>query len=287
MANMAYKNKFIVCVIVDGKIIKELDNGQIDIPFGSEYKIRLRNKHDRRAVCKLFIDGENVSDGGFIIEANSFVDIERPANVEKKFKFVSLDSEEAHDFGKNGPNPNKTKGTIVAEFALAYVRPETVPHAPINWRQDKLRWEWEKYRYDKLAPLTDAPYIYSSTIPPKRQPSMIKYGSFTGTCRGAAGLPLASSSKITQDGATVEGSHSNQRFNHQYFIDDGNWTTVRVFLQGYVVDRFVSSKPTQTEDMELECLEKQLEELRKEKQRREKKEKLREEIRKLEKELGR
>ena len=78
----------------------------------------MRNKNTRRAVCKLYIDGEDISGGGFIIGANSFVDIERPVNVDRKFKFVSLESEDAYDHGKNGANHDKKKGTIVAEFAL-------------------------------------------------------------------------------------------------------------------------------------------------------------------------
>ena len=105
-------------IFINGTIAKELANGQINIPFGSEYKIRIRNKHNRRSVCKISIDGENISGEGFVIGANSFVDIERPVDVDRKFKFVSLDSEEAYDHGKNGPNYNKIKGVISADFAL-------------------------------------------------------------------------------------------------------------------------------------------------------------------------
>jgi hypothetical protein len=36
-----------------------------------------------------------------------------------------------------------------------------------------------------------------------------------------------------RDGATVEGSQSSQRFSSTYFKDDGNWTTIKVFLQGF------------------------------------------------------
>lgn len=293
---MAYKNKFVVCVIVDGNIVKELDNGQVNLPFGTEYTLRLRNKHPRRAICKLSIDGENVSSGGFIIGANSYIDIERPANIAKKFKFVSLDSEEAHDFGKNGPNPNKTKGTIVAEFALElgcdpYGGCQPVP-------MSKWEWDWQKYRYDKLA-VDPTKKSYLRATNHTFDDKMIKYGAGYQANEIKA-LSFSSTSSCCsldlQDGATVEGSKSSQSFTHQYFIDDGEWTTVRVFLQGYDKENRAKNRAEfGQEDLELELLEKKVKKLKEEKLKRalkaeeeleQKKIKLREEIKQLEAELG-
>jgi len=61
---MVYSNKFVMCVLHHGHPLKELANGMVSLPFGAEYALRLRNKNNRRAVVKLFIDGENVSGGG-------------------------------------------------------------------------------------------------------------------------------------------------------------------------------------------------------------------------------
>jgi hypothetical protein len=239
--NMAYSNKFVVAIIKDGKFLKELNNGSVPIEFNSEYTIRLRNKHHKRAICKLFIDGENVSEGGFIIGANSHVDIERPANVSKKFKFVDLNSDEAHDFGKNGPNHDKTKGLIEAHFALESEM-QLVPYVPYipttPWKP-----------YNPFEPRWINPqYLYTSHGSAEPNTKQTMYGSKASlnslTLRSIS-LDCCSYNPPDQsqieakcdtglrDGATVEGSQSSQRFSSTYFQDDGNWTTIKVFLQGF------------------------------------------------------
>ena len=225
-----YNNKFVVTIIKDGHIMKELANGSVPIEFGSEYKIRLRNKHNRRAVCNLSIDGENVSGGGFIIPANSFIDIERPVDVAKKFKFVSLESEEAYDYGKNGSNHNKIKGTIVAEFALEKehildytYRPPVRPYMP--------HWDWN-VRYgcnNNLIERKTSGMITSASVDSF---SKSTHDSLSLNSMNAVQSSSFASSNL-QDGATVEGSKSYQSFQTAYFNSENNWTTIRIFLQGF------------------------------------------------------
>ena len=124
---MVYSNKAVMCVMHNGRILKELANGVVKLPFGAEYSLRFRNKNNRRAVVKIFIDGENVSGNGYIVPANDFVDIKRHHDVDRAFKFVELDSEEAHEHGKNGPNEDKVKGTIEARFYLEKEKPVYFP----------------------------------------------------------------------------------------------------------------------------------------------------------------
>ena len=230
-----YNNKFVLTVIQNGQIIKELENGQVNIPFNSEYKIRLRNKHSRRAVCKLHIDGENVSGGGFIIEANSFVDIERTVETARKFKFVSLDSEEAYDYGKNGPNYDKKKGTIVAEFALEkeYVAPVYAPYPvhPLSrlvypWRRG-VSGDWGLYDSSRYIRRMGEVELSDDTLDCCNLP--------TANCGAMKfmGAIMPSSTQALKDGATVEGGWSNQRYATQFFNNEDEWTSVRLFLQGY------------------------------------------------------
>lgn len=269
---MAYNNRFVITVLQNGRIMKELANGSVPIEFG-EYKIRLRNKHNRRAICRLSIDGENVSAGGFIIPANSFIDIERNADVAKKFKFVSLDSEEAQDFGKDGSNHDKVKGTIVAEFALekehqvtwiGYPNPYYLP--PIYVKQTP----WDHNKQPKWI-----------------DPATMSYGAVNNTLKRGesrmvtANMNVSNSSftKNLQDGATVEGGYSNQTFNTTYFDYEDNWTSIRIFLQGYEKKpEFSSNEPAWEtnnlpkpfiKDEELMTLEKELLELQKQKARKE------------------
>jgi len=115
---MVYSNKFVMAVLLNGEPQKELGNGVVKLPFGAEYTLRFRNKNSRRAVVKIYVDGENVSGGGYVIPANDFVDIKRHHDKDRAFKFVSLDSPDAIDHGKNGPNEDKQKGVIEARFFL-------------------------------------------------------------------------------------------------------------------------------------------------------------------------
>ena len=213
-----YSNKFVLSVICDGQIVKELDNGQVNIPFGSEYTLRLRNRNNRRALAKISIDGENVSGGGIIIAANSFVDIERSVDVARKFKFVALDSAEAQDYGKNGPNPNKTKGTITVDFALEYER-------PIFWTPSP-----------GVQTHRDYPYIYS-TISCSSHDSLTRCASLgrkSTVNPKFFGESLNQPRTDLQEGATVEGGHSSQSFTYTNFtVDDKTWTTLRIFMMGY------------------------------------------------------
>jgi hypothetical protein len=125
---MVYSSKFVLAILVDGVPQRENAIGEIQIPFGTEYEIRLRNKNNRQAKVQIDIDGENVSDGGYIVPANGKVDIKRYASHDARFKFVDLDSPDAVDVGKNGPNTDKVKGTIVAHFWLEKEQPTVVHH---------------------------------------------------------------------------------------------------------------------------------------------------------------
>ena len=120
---MVYSNKFVMCVLHNGEVQKELANGVVKLPFSAEYTLRFRNKNDRRAVVKIFIDGENVSGNGYIVPANDYVDIKRHHDKDAAFKFVSLESPDAQEFGKDGPNHDKVKGVVEARFYLEKARP--------------------------------------------------------------------------------------------------------------------------------------------------------------------
>ena len=253
-----YSNNFVMCVLVNDKPQKELGNGSVIIPFNSEYSLRFRNKNKRRAVVKFFIDGECVSGNGYVIPANSFIDIERHADTPMKFKFVDLDSDDAIDFGKNGPNTDKTKGVIEARFYLEkeYVQPVTVVHehhyhTPPLWRG------YCDVRYGSIGSnhLNDGPIglcasannlsanfsaeVKSKSLE-KRERAMYDCDHFSesdtlsrGEVQTRGGFIGAASAAATQrDGATVEGGRSSQRFSTTHIDMEDTFTTLKLFLQG-------------------------------------------------------
>jgi hypothetical protein len=170
---MVYSNKFVMCVLLNGRPQEELANGVVKLPFGAEYELRFRNKNNRRAVVKIYVDGENVSGGGYIIPANDHVDIKRHWDKDRAFKFVELNSAEAVDAGKNGPNPDKSKGLIEAHF---YLEKETKNYPWWNYRTEEHH--HHHHHHDHYHP-TPRPWnpirpYYCSTNP---QPQDDQYGA--------------------------------------------------------------------------------------------------------------
>lgn len=73
---MTYRNKFVACIKVNGKVLREQD-GEVAIPFGSEYSILLKNLNSVRAQVRVSVDGEEVSNGWLIIQPNKELNLER------------------------------------------------------------------------------------------------------------------------------------------------------------------------------------------------------------------
>lgn len=245
-----YSNKFVVAVLVNGIPVQEKANGEIQIPFGTTYSLRFRNKHDRRAVVQFTVDGENVSEGGYLIPARSFIDIERHAHSPTKFKFVDLDSPDAVDFGKNGPNLDKEKGTIVAAFFLE----KEVPKPDVKVVEHHHHYN----NYDRLGGHRRGivPGTEFRTISGKIQPSYgaggqhVNYGSSLGpsmdwcasrtdsesiqvrATSNMAGMSMMPQDKV-QDGCTVEGGYSSQRFREVHLDLEETSTVIRLFMRGY------------------------------------------------------
>jgi len=214
---MAYSNKFAVCVLVDGRIMKELRDGSVGVPFGCEYTLRLFNKHDRRAVAKISIDTENVSEGGFIIPAHGKVEIDRPAHKDAAFRFVELGSDAAWEDGKPTHNENREMGLIEVNFFLERERPKP------------------KYR-----PNT------------RRRPGYRSKGitrgfgdQVYGTCSVGGGLDSLPAAEVSntsaglegladlKDGCTVEGRETGTRFGQEHVDIESHSTLIKMFLQGF------------------------------------------------------
>jgi hypothetical protein len=76
----------------NGKILREFKDN-VYIPFGSEYSFLLKNLNTKRALVNVFIDGEDMTPGGLVINAGQEIDLERSiknGNLREgnKFKFI-------------------------------------------------------------------------------------------------------------------------------------------------------------------------------------------------------
>lgn len=249
---MVYSNRFVMCVLHHGTPLQEptgtgAAHATVSLPFGAEYALRFRNKNDRRAVVKFFIDGENVSGGGYVIDANSHIDIRRHHAADLAFKFVTLDSPEAVSHGKNGPNDG-TKGLIEARFFLEKQPPPRpveihhhhhYDHRPSPWRKD----------CDYVSRLSGASWSASA--------------GEEKTCGGIVSLrSVRTAVPATADGCTVAGSATGQFFSSASVDLEDHFTTLTIKIVGYdpLQDRLFNS-PDANINSENERLRREIAEL--------------------------
>lgn len=87
-----YNNKLVASLKANGKILREFKD-TVYIPFGSEYSFLLKNLNTKRALVNVFIDGEDMTPGGLVINAGQEIDLERSiknGNLTEgnRFKFI-------------------------------------------------------------------------------------------------------------------------------------------------------------------------------------------------------
>jgi hypothetical protein len=87
-----YANKLVASLKANGKILREFKDN-VYIPFGSEYSFLLKNLNSKRALVNVFIDGEDMTPGGLVLNAGQEIDLERSiknGNLREgnKFKFI-------------------------------------------------------------------------------------------------------------------------------------------------------------------------------------------------------
>ncbi len=232
-----YREKFILSVIHDGHPIKESgrrDSRQVAIPFGSEYKLRLKNKNDRSCTANITVDGTPVSNfGDIIVNAGGTMDLERfitgSMSSGKRFKFVDLDHPDVDD-------PTKSENGIVrVEFHLArqkngikiqpnIVRPsKTPPYHP---------------------PWDDGPTWIDGTSTGRRDGSLKGMKSSEATVMYCASnyVGMRSSSADTEAGATIEGGRSNQSFTYSSLDVESHTTVLELKIVGIRKNRRTVSK---------------------------------------------
>lgn len=144
-----FKNNFVVSIKSNGKFFKESD-GDISIPFNTEYSIYLKNLESRDAVVNVSIDGKDILDGKrIIVRANSVLELEGfmdGLSARNKFKFIKR-SKEIEDY--RGITPED--GIISITFDFEKRQPEYYPYVTYT-----PNWVWNQPYYPE-------PYRVTST----------------------------------------------------------------------------------------------------------------------------
>jgi hypothetical protein len=120
---MMYQSKLVASLKANGKILREFKD-TIYIPFGAEYSFLIKNLNTTRALVNIFIDGEDVIEGGLVLSAGQEVDLERYVkngnlSAGNRFKFI-----ERTQAIEDGPRGAKLEdGLVRIEFQYEKPRP--------------------------------------------------------------------------------------------------------------------------------------------------------------------
>ena len=134
-----YNNKLVASLKANGKILREFKD-TVYIPFGSEYSFLLKNLNTTRALVNVFIDGEDMTPGGLVLNAGQEIDLERSikgGNLTEgnRFKFIERTSAI-----ENGPRGIKLEdGLVRIEFQYEQPRPVLNVNDTM-WRQPNFRY---------------------------------------------------------------------------------------------------------------------------------------------------
>ena len=151
-----YHNKLVASLKANGKILREFKD-TVYIPFGSEYSFLLKNLHTQRALVNIYIDGEDVIEGGLVLSAGQEVDLERYVkngnlSAGNKFKFIErTNSIEQHRGVK------LEDGLVRIEFQYEQPRP-VINISDTMWRNDL-----DKFRYTGSSPYNTPWYSTTAT----------------------------------------------------------------------------------------------------------------------------
>lgn len=75
---MVYLKNFVAVVKVNGKILREDAEGNVYLPYGSEYELMFKNLNTQRAVVRISIDGQDIlDDNELVINPNSDLTLKR------------------------------------------------------------------------------------------------------------------------------------------------------------------------------------------------------------------
>jgi hypothetical protein len=234
---MAFSNNYVCSILVDNKPLREFNesgNRTCRIPFGSEYKIRIKSKTYRRALVAITVDGTDVLTGGkrVILGAYQTVDIERfvdDLNGGNRFKFISVE-----EGGRTGAVQDPTS------HENGLIRVQIFPEVQDTWTLTASGCS-TTFTAKGMSIPTSA--IRGTTVGGSANYDNTSH--FYGASNsGAAGVIEANNCSIDLNlgsmisssdlGATAEGSHSNQKFSESnaHFTIESMPITFDIWLKG-------------------------------------------------------
>jgi hypothetical protein len=257
---MVYKQDFIVVVKCNGKILREKD-GIINLPFGSDYSLLLKNLSSRKANINVSIDGSDVLSGSsLIIRPDTSMELEGFLEnhlVKNKFRFIQKTQEIQDHRGDKIDD-----GLIRVEFAFEKEQEirrnilyEDYHFPPTIIKRYHYHYDYPIFRWETFSSsLTDSSKQNSGgEIKQSLESNKFDFVASSGETIQAYNCSSVNLDKPQEDeGITVKGSETKQQF---YYASVGELEPSKVIiikLRGTKIDGEKVEKPV-TVDMKLEC----------------------------------
>lgn len=256
---MMHKKNLVVAIKVGGHVLRETSE-RVELPFGSEYSIMLKNLDSVRQQVQISIDGEQAT-GWLVIDPNSRIEVERfiKGNLERGNRFKFIERTEAVEKHRG---IQAEDGLVRIEFRRekVYVAPTVThtyhydhhynhEHYPYCPREHNYPWQF----------ICNSQSGTSSSVLPNN--GTITRGMRSGTgASGISGQSVHSANTMSfsgpisapqnDAGITVPGSLSDQRFILVMGFDTEPSEVITLHLVGYTgkvpvrVVKTVDQKPT-------------------------------------------
>lgn len=236
-----YKNNLVMSISCGGKFLQETKDGEVFLPFLSEYSVYIKNKYTKKASVSVLIDGKDVLNGRRIVlnpqesfnlerfledsleEGRKFRFIKKTPGiiehrgnkpedslVEVRYKFEYIPKTYYND----GPYVKKYNdfGTMDGPVTFAINGTQTLDGGPsFNVQSNCIG------GFSKGIPSLDVDKIYES-FGAKRDTSLVKGTTLSETTSENISLPF----QETEEGITVKGSESKQKFKNTFHFQTEN-----------------------------------------------------------------
>jgi hypothetical protein len=213
---MMYHSKFAAAIKVNGKVLREFKD-QVYVPFASEYSVLLKNLNTKRAIVNVYIDGENQTPGGLVIDAGRECNLERSIknnnlNEGNKFKFIERTSNIENHRGIGVED-----GIVRIEFEFEREQPQWYINNSVTNGLDPGRYPWDQTNTPYYGPYYGVAQggLATNSVLRGRGTS----ASLNNVSIGAQGAPIvdvtnavAQNVSYNDAGITVAGSKSDQKF---------------------------------------------------------------------------
>jgi len=216
-----HKKNFVAAIKVGGKVLRE-SSDRVELPFGSEYSILLKNLDSVRMQAQITIDGQDAT-GWLVLNPNSSMDVERfvkHLDRGNRFKFIERTEQIENHRGIKADD-----GLVRIEFKRekVYEAPQVVEHHTYNHHIYNHR-----YCYSEPCFRPYNPWItYTSNSSPLHNTVTATSGmrsgvgvrnlNFIKSANASSGSLLSANavnmtSVQNEAGITVPGSESQQKF---------------------------------------------------------------------------